>query len=136
MIVIRIIVGEVHGDVEVRVSLYGVVYARLHVCPVFAFLVQWQQAGKCILFVRSQCTGIHIGLVIQLFQDFFHPLPAGLGHTATPVNHTVDGSHGYIGHLGDILYSDSFHLYIYDLTIYDVRLMLLWLRFYNVISIV
>ena len=33
-------------------------------------------------------------------------------------------------------YSDSFHLYIYDLTIYDVRLMLLWLRFYNVISIV
>ena len=29
--------------------------------------------------------GIHIGLVIQLFQDFFHPLPAGLGHTATPV---------------------------------------------------
>ena len=42
MIVIRVIVGEVHGDVKVRISLYGVVYACLYVCPVFAFLVQWQ----------------------------------------------------------------------------------------------
>lgn len=121
MVVVGVIVGELYGNVEVGVSFHGIVYARLHFCPVFAFLVLRQQAGKCVLLVRSQRAGIHVGLIVQLFQDFLHSFPAGFGHAAASVNHTVDGSYGYIGHLGDIFYSDSFHLYIYDLTIYDLQ---------------
>ena len=72
-----------------------------------------KQIGKSVFLVRSQRTGIHVGLIVQLLQYFFHFNAAGLGHTAPGVKYTVYCSHRYSGHLGDVLDSDSILLFLH-----------------------
>ncbi len=107
-IVIRVVVRQPYGDIEVRISCQGFVYAILHFRPIFSCFVLGQQAGKCIFFVGSQCTGVHVGLIVQLFQDFFHSFATGFRYSTTSMENAVYGSHRYIGHFGDVLNSYSF----------------------------
>ena len=88
-IFILVIVHHGQGDVEIRKSFYSSFHPHLHIGPVIAFLVLWQQADEQILFVGRQSAGIHIGLIVQLLQYFFHPFPAGFGYSCAAMQYTV-----------------------------------------------
>ena len=127
-VVVGVVVRKLRGDVEVGIGLHGFVYAGFYLRPVFALLVLRQQAGEGVLLVRCQCAGIHVGLVVQLFHDFFHPHAAGFGNAASSVNHTVHGSHRYIRQFGDVFDSNSFHCTLFvlahnnNLNIFDTNI--------------
>ena len=66
---------------------------QLYGCPIVTFQMLRQKTDKCIFFIGCKSTGIHIGLVVKLLQDFFYTFLAGFRHSATSMDNAVYCSH-------------------------------------------
>ena len=98
----RVIV-ERHFNMEVSSLLASPPCSFLYLLPVGFAFVLWHDDVESVRLVVSKCAGIHVWLIVNLFQNLFHLFSCGGRDIRAVVDNPVNSTHRNACSLSNVL---------------------------------